>query len=393
MTEPSPQLRRLLSALVAAQGLALVGIGLSVSSVNLPRAPQRLDHAVVLTLGLGVVALGLLALRLPVQATMAGGSSLLAVMIVFGAGYRPLQRGDLVLTLVDGRVSYRTYESETEWAERYGRTDPRLGRRGIPHAVARHVNRDFTVTYRLDGDGWRRLPAPPAGRAQGEIWFLGCSYTFGVGVEDDEVYVHRLAATAWPQLQVRNFSVPAWGTTNAHLALEDRLAQEPTPRAVVYGWIDDHRRRNYLRKSWFARTNAALIPHFDVDGGELRWLGMAPNRVADVEDGPALDAIEAALSDALIRGMARLARKRGAPFVLLVLRGDAASLAGLRDEPGLHVLDVSHVSGDYHPHDGHPTKAWHEAIAHAIAAAPLMAGVAGVAERRPPDAAIAAPNR
>ena len=98
MTEPSPQLRRLVSALVVAQGLVLVGVGLLVTSVNLPRAPQRIDQDVVLTLGLGVAALGLLSLRLPVQ-----------------------------------------------------------------------VKRDFTVTYRLDGDGWRRLPAPLAGRAQGAV--------------------------------------------------------------------------------------------------------------------------------------------------------------------------------------------------------------------------------
>lgn len=374
MTEPSLNLRRLFSALVVAQGLALVGVGLSVSSVNLPRAPQRIDQDVVLALGFGVAVLGLLSLRLPVKPTMAFGSSLLAVMIVFGLGYRPLRRGDLVLTLQDGRVSYRTYESETEWAERYGRTDPRFGRSGIPNAVARQVNRDFTVTYRLDGDGWRQLPAPVAGRAQGAVWFLGCSYTFGVGVEDDEVYVHRLAAAAWPHLQVRNFSVPAWGSTNAYLALEDQLEDQPAPRAVVYGWIDDHRIRNSLRRSWFGRTNAALVPRFDVDGDTLRWLGMAPNSAATVDDGPALDATETALSEALIRGMARLARQRAVPLVLLVLRGGGAiPLDKLRGEPGLYVLDVSRVSSAYHPHDGHPTKEWHEAVAHAIASEPIMA--------------------
>src|SRR5262249_41652610 len=151
------------------------------TTVNLPLTGLRFESGTVSGLGAVVVLLGLLAWKLPLEAATAIGSSLTVLIAVFVVAYTPVQKGDF--SIAAGRT--RIWQSETEWTEAHGKADPRYGWRGQSNETARHATRDFTVTYHFDADGWRRLPMPRS-TVQGEIWFLGCSFSFGAGVEDDE---------------------------------------------------------------------------------------------------------------------------------------------------------------------------------------------------------------
>jgi hypothetical protein len=387
-TAPSPRVRHALCGLVVVLGAVLVGVSQLATSFNLPFAHVRVDAGAVLAIGSVATLLGLVSWKLPAEAVLTLASCLVLLVAMFALGYRPIKAGDLTVHLGQ---SPRAWQSETEWTELHTRVDQRFAWTNQPNAVARQVGRDFSVTYHTDSEGWRKLPAPTAVPPHGEIWFAGCSFTYGAEVEDEELYVHRLAK-AWPGVRVRNFAVSGWGTTNALLALKEHLARQPKPDAVVYGWIGHHSKRNYLRKSWFGAGRAAIIPHFELDGGELRWRGMIAGTKADLEDGPALDEYEFRLTVALVREMARLARERGVPLVMLVLsEADYKVPDAVRGEPGLHVLDASRVSYSRHRDgDGHPTALWHQVVARKVASDPMLADLTGLRELHVPEA-IAAP--
>ena len=378
--------------LTVLQGALLLIIGISVSSVNLPFSALRIDSAFVLVSGLVVFTFGLVSWKLPIAAVMTMASSVATVIAVFAFGYRPIADGDISF---QPDLKFISWHSETEWTEVSSRTDPLLGWSNQPNVNARQVNRDFTVSYGIDADGWRRLPVSASATPAPEIWFLGCSFSFGIGVEDAETYPYRLAENAWPDFQVRNFSSSGWGTVQAYLILKQQLESGARmPRVVIYGWINHHRQRNYLRRSWFDKNHAASLARFDVKDGQLHWKGLVPASDAILEDGPELDEAEYTVTLALIRAMAALSREHDVPFVFLVLDPtDERILAAVRDYPGLHILDVSRRSTAFHPNEGHPAPAWHQAIAYAIAADPLLARVTGLPQLQSSDAIADLPMR
>lgn len=374
MTRPTRNFHALFCALATTLGLVLITMGLVLSSVLVPFTWMRIDHKFVLALGMLVTLLGLASWKLPTSFSMMLASSVGTLTVVFVLGYRPIEAGDVSMML---GAKPRVWQSDHEWTELIVRNDDRYGWSNSPNASGRQVNSDFSVSYNLDSEGWRRLPVASPGAGHDEVWFLGCSFTFGVGVEDQLTYPYLLAAQAWPRIQVRNFSVSGWGTTQAFLALENELKHRPAPRLVVYGLIAHHRQRNYLRKSWFAKGKAGWLPHVELENGQLRWKSLLVNSQADWEDGPELDETEYRVTEALIRGMTRLSREHGVPFVLLLLDDvEARMLDPIRNEPGLHVVDVGHLSSSFFPNEGHPTAVWHQTVAHAIAANPLLAELA-----------------
>lgn len=392
MAPPSRRVTRLLSALLVAEGAALLGLGFRNESLGLPLIWQRLSSDAVLALAVTVLLLGLLSLRWAAQTTMAAVVSTAGVLLSLAAGYDTPRSGDIVLLQRSRPV--RIYSSEKEWTETHHQTHQSYGSSGIPNMVARQVHRDFSVTYRLDAEGWRRLPAPPPRSARGEVWILGCSFTFGAGVEDHETYAYQLASEAWPTTRVRSFAFSGWGTTNAYLVLKDYLSRGLRPDVVLYGWISHHRERNYLRQSWFGPNNAQLVPHFEAEEGRLRWLGFEENAAASWPDGPALDEKEFAVTEALIREMVRLCKEHGIPFVLVVLQNlEDRVTRNLAGEPGLHILDVSRMSNVVYPRDGHPMATWHQAIARGIASNPLLADVTGQRHLLAPEAIADPPMR
>ncbi len=63
------------------------------------------------------------------------------------------------------------------------------------------------MTYRTDADGWRVTPKPSKPAAP-EIVILGCSFTWGIGVEDTETYPWILGTEAWPDHRIRTSHAP-----------------------------------------------------------------------------------------------------------------------------------------------------------------------------------------
>ena len=247
---------------------------------------------------------------------------------------------------------------------------PELGWCHRPSGGGTHKTRDFSVTYTIDDEGCRTTPS--RSQSRGAIWLFGGSLTFGHGVHDSECYPAHLATRYWGDYRIRNYAVMGWGTGQAYLLLRKKLTERSLPKLIIYGWIDHHLCRNYLSREWLSemRRRGMRNPHFEIEDGRLAYKGLAELGTGLPESKRLLDQ-EVRVSVGLLREMKTLCDKHSVPFFLVWLqreeaRGPAVMYAAAH-EHGIPVIDASKVSSDYYPTDGHPTRAWHVAVAQFLA--------------------------
>jgi hypothetical protein len=163
------------------------------------------------------------------------GAALLAVCLFEAFAPRPIAPAGSVATRM--RVS---------GAEDYGRADATLGVRasiddGVLHVVKTTVDGAtiYDAHYTFAG-GYRighRAPGRPV------VWFLGCSLTFGEGVDDAASLPARFGELT--NTDTYDFAFPGWGPHQAlWLWQSGELAKRaPSPRLVVFGSFPGHARR------------------------------------------------------------------------------------------------------------------------------------------------------
>jgi len=99
------------------------------------------------------------------------------------------------------------------------------------------------VVYTINADGQRVVS--PHDQSGPTLLLLGCSYTFGFGLADEETLECRFRA-CHPELRIANFAAGGYGTHQMLANLESgRVEQicEQTPRYILYQMIPDHVRR------------------------------------------------------------------------------------------------------------------------------------------------------
>ncbi|MBE7504064.1 MAG: hypothetical protein HS113_28010 [Verrucomicrobiales bacterium] len=101
------------------------------------------------------------------------------------------------------------------------RYDPVLGWRLTPAWTGRHQHYDFDVHYTIKTDGFRFDPAQPKDRRGRLIAVVGDSFTFGLGVEDDQTFVSLLNRDGTNTFV--NLSVPGFSTDQQALLIEETL--------------------------------------------------------------------------------------------------------------------------------------------------------------------------
>jgi hypothetical protein len=256
--------------------------------------------------------------------------------------------------------------------------DPRLGWRHEPDSSTVHEHLDFKAHYTIDAAGNRVLPqvAEPRGR----IVLMGCSFTFGHGVDDNQTYAAQLASGPWRDWQLENLAVSGWGTSQAYLRLEQRLQQPPLPDLVLYGWLATHAQRNERRRSWlelldlFGRRNP-LVTWPPDQPPQSKLIGPRDG----VDDSPSLRAAEQEQSVRLLVAIDQLCRQHGVRFACVLLANQSTTEDGVTDplvarlkEQNVMVIDARRVQGSYFLHDGHPQADWHAAMARFLAADPMI---------------------
>lgn len=262
------------------------------------------------------------------------------------------------------------------------RFDDRLGFSHVPctkgfHRAYNWQLQERHIQYSIDEHGWRVTPDPANPR--GRVVVVGCSFTFGDGVQDDEAFPYVLGKEYCPRYKVCNRASMAYGTGQAYLMVQEELAADPLPKLILYGYLSGHVERNYLDKHWLEMLTASETiekkkrsnPHFEIEGGHPVFKG-----VVGPEDGlpPSDDLRKKSIevTNALITGMNQMAREKGVPFLLLIMPnssdGDDAVLSVIAAQ-GVATLDLRHLCtpGEFLPNDPHPAAPCHAKMAEAIA--------------------------
>lgn len=99
--------------------------------------------------------------------------------------------------------------------------DSQLGWRLTPGWRGRHAHHDFDVTYTVDSSGFRFDPVQPKERRGRVIAVVGDSFTFGLGVNDDETFVSLLNRDGTNAYL--NLAVPGYSNDQEALLVEDQL--------------------------------------------------------------------------------------------------------------------------------------------------------------------------
>jgi hypothetical protein len=317
--------------------------------------------------------------------TLAVGFVVAAALSELGvraAGYHPW----ISLRLQPVEPTLNDPDPELGWVSRPGhwRYGP-YAPGGPPVEVT--ISAERTRRTRLDDSA-----APEARRP--ELLLLGCSFTFGVGVSDDETYAWQLQALR-PDLDVRNRGTGAYGTLQALWLLDRVLASGERPARVVYGFIPEHGGRNVGDPGWMKALamltgqNIVTIPYCEIDrDGALRchpperyphWpLREWSAAITLLQDrwyqfgARGREAAADEVTRRLVLELAKRSRAAGARFSVLLLSVDAhgrEAIVPFARSQGIDVIDCDRtirapdrVPGDLHP-NGRVHQAWAECLA------------------------------
>lgn len=241
------------------------------------------------------------------------------------------------------------------------------------HAIESHLPDYKDARYQIDLEGWRECPDH-----RPRVVFLGCSFTFGAGVQDNEFFAGRFAQAISPAFHVVNCAQSGWGTSEANVVLERELKDHPKTGAVFYGWIVDHLKRNYTNISWHKGLNPdSKFPYFELVDGKVDYKGFKKHGECVSPDDADTARKEAELTKALILRLNDLCSKKGVPFFVLLLSSRSSiyhpdPIPDWLRSSGVDFIDVRSASNDFYPHDSHPTASWHESVAKALAESPKV---------------------
>lgn len=118
------------------------------------------------------------------------------------------------------------------------RPSPTLGWENRPSVEFTYGEPEFVMAVRHDERGFRG-PGVPATKPSGgaRVLALGDSFTYGIGVQEDETYAARLQALD-PRLQVINAGVQGYGTAQALQLYRERGALDADVVLLGYFWND-----------------------------------------------------------------------------------------------------------------------------------------------------------
>ena len=127
--------------------------------------------------------------------------------------------------------------------------DSLLGYRLKPGAYEAifYEGQSFVATHNREGH--RRTVDEPDTVNKPEIWILGCSFTYGWGVNDTDTYPWKLQQQ-FPQYRVVNFGAPGYGGVQNYLQMKEAHHKGTAPALVVLAYASFHPERNVMANSW-----------------------------------------------------------------------------------------------------------------------------------------------
>jgi hypothetical protein len=237
---------------------------------------------------------------------------------------------------------------------------------------------------------------------QKEIAFYGCSFTYGMGVDDEETFP-ALVQQALPKYQTKNYSCPAWSSLHALLVMKKQFEKGVRPDVAVLGYTSLQDARNqlsgiqqkYWREAMFGNAPEAAqkanFPYAFFEKAQLNveykpflefsqrwWLSRYSAAVFRLENAISnilfgfTDKYE--LTEAIIRKIDTLCRENYIRFIVVALdKGDSTEkLEGFCKKAQIEfvdaTLDISDQQFNLQPYDSHPNQKAHRSYAKRIVA-------------------------
>lgn len=253
---------------------------------------------------------------------------------------------------------------------------------------------EFTATHQANGE--RKVPGSELSDNP-EILFLGCSFTYGYGVNDDETFP-AIVQKKHKDWRISNAAVVGYGTTQHLLQLRERLEQNP-PECVILSLSSVHFMRTILSQQYRAnlrigyrrssgevddRMKGARFPYM-TECGKIEyqdWETMYPEvwgrywlatsnflqiRFDQIKT-PDCNPVE--ITACILKEMAELCEKKGVTFGVICLDSnhETASLQKRIPEIPWKNVGFSFKSKRFThlPHDSHPNQRGHRKISRTI---------------------------
>lgn len=135
------------------------------------------------------------------------------------------------LTLVEAALHLRGDARRSRLEPGLVRYDSLLGWRLSPSWSGTHRSADYDTLYRVGPDGFRQAP-PPA--TPSPLWVvLGDSFTFGLGVADEETFTCRLGQAAGSRARFVNAGIPGYSTDQEWLLARNEVLPVLKPEGIL----------------------------------------------------------------------------------------------------------------------------------------------------------------
>lgn len=109
------------------------------------------------------------------------------------------------------------------------------------------------IKYTIDKNGLRYTPSSNEGSNQC-LLFLGCSYTFGNGLNDNETLPYFVGEKTHHKYKIYNFAYPGYGPQQMLSAIENGIVDQKIKNCkstiAIYSGMPDHVRRIAGKKPW-----------------------------------------------------------------------------------------------------------------------------------------------
>jgi len=250
----------------------------------------------------------------------------------------------------------------------------------------------FHMTNDEDGHRITRPLDGPDASGRPRLWVFGCSFTYGLGIEDHEAFPWLVQA-AWPDYDIINFAQSGYGTVQSLIQLREALRDRTRPRMAVLTYASFHDMRNALLWRW--RKGFSYYRHkgpLQQPYARLRGDGSLAIRMSSAEyrgwplmrHSALVHSLEQKcdlllerhviqsheVSKALVREFARTCADNSVALVVAIIGEDTASqdMLVFCRRMGIPAVDISvdyHGNLEYNllPHDNHPNAAAHEIYA------------------------------
>lgn len=253
----------------------------------------------------------------------------------------------------------------------------------------------FKATHKENGQ--RLIPGSDPKRTD-NVLFLGCSYTYGYGVNDNKTFA-AIAQKKHPDWNVENTAVVGYGTAQ-HLLQLRKQVQEESPKCVILCLSSVHFIRTVLSQNYRSnlrigyrrsssnvdgRMNGARFPYFDDYSGKEkhakwedlyseipgRYWSASINFIQNIRDRgrePKCNSID--ITAHLIREMQALCNAKGIPFGVVCIDTNHETVALQKKLKNVAWKNVgfSFKSKKYThiPYDSHPNAKGHKKIAQSV---------------------------